>query len=223
MGYAGKLELRFKARALRKRGMSIKDIEKKLSVSRSSVSLWVRDVKLTKKQLRKLYLNKRTGAMRGSYVATMNKIRAKEELVEKLKKEGEKEIGRLPKRDRFIAGVAMYFAEGSKGGGSVQFSNTDPRSVEFMVKWIKEFLGPSQERFRGSLYIHNNLDVDKAKRFWSRITGIPLDQFTKTYIVKNDLRRLRKVKHPYGVFRITVSDVNLHRKVMGWISGLLKL
>jgi transcriptional regulator with XRE-family HTH domain len=223
MGYAGKLELQFKAKALRKKGMSIKAIEKKLCVSRSSVSLWVRDVKLTKEQFRKLYLNKRTGAIRGSYVAAMNKIRAREELVEKLKKEGEKEIGRLSKRDRFIAGVAMYFAEGSKRGGSVQFSNTDPRSVEFMVKWIKEFLGPPQKKFRGALYIHDNLDSDKAKKFWSRTTGIPLDQFTKTYIVKNNPRRLRKVKHPYGVFRITVSNVNLHRKVMGWISGLFKL
>jgi transposase len=51
MGYGRKLELQTRARALRKSGFSIKAIERRLRVSRSSVSLWVRDVSLTKKQI----------------------------------------------------------------------------------------------------------------------------------------------------------------------------
>ena len=58
MGYGGKLKLQTRARVLRKAGFAIKSIEKKLGVSRSSVSLWVRDVPLTKQQIEKLYLNK---------------------------------------------------------------------------------------------------------------------------------------------------------------------
>jgi len=43
------------ARRLRRLGWSVKEIERHLSVSRSSVSLWVRDVTLTKEQIEELH------------------------------------------------------------------------------------------------------------------------------------------------------------------------
>ena len=49
MGYSGKLESKLMARRMRGNGLSVKEIEKRLRVSRSSVSLWTRDIKLTKK------------------------------------------------------------------------------------------------------------------------------------------------------------------------------
>lgn len=222
MGYAGKLDLKLKARELRKKGLSVKTIEKKLKVSRSSVSLWIRDIKLTEKQLRKLYLNKRTGALKGSIIAAMNKMRRREKITEKLNMEGKKEIGKISKRDMFLAGVAMYFAEGSKTDGSIEFCNSDPRSIKFMVDWMQKICKINKEKFRCSLYIHDNLNDVKAKKYWSTLVKIPLSQFRKSYIVKNNPNRLRKVKHEYGILRLTVSDINLHRKIMGWISGLFR-
>lgn len=223
MGYAGKIELRLKAQELRRSGLSVKAIQKKLKVSRSSVSLWVRDVRLTKKQTEKLYLNKRTGALKGSIVAARNKIRAREEITKKMMAEGKKEIGKLSKRDRFIIGIALYFAEGGKTDKNIQFSNSDPKAIKFMVDWFKEFCKTPEEKLRGSLYLHDNLNENKARKFWSKTTEIPLKQFTKTYIVKNNPKRLRKTKNNYGVFRITISNANLHRKIIGWTSGLFKL
>lgn len=222
MSYAGKLELKLKARELRKKGLSVKEIQKRLKVSRSSVSLWVRDVKLTKKQLEKLYLNKKTGSLKGSIIAAMNKVRAREELVKKLMREGKKEMGRISRRNRFITGVALYFAEGEKSSEHVGFSNSDPRAIKFMADWFREFCKIPEEKFRCSLYIHDNLDEKKAKRFWSELTKISLAQFRKSYIVKNNPHRLRKVKHIYGVLRVGANDVNLHRKMMGWISGIFE-
>lgn len=222
MSYAGKLELKLKARDLRKRGLSVKKIERRLKVSRSSVSLWVRDVHLTKKQLERLYLNKRRSGLRGCIIAAMNKIKKRKEITERLMKEGVKEIGKLSRRDKFIAGIALYFAEGNKGDKNVSFSNSDPRAIKFMMDWLRETCKVSETKFRGSLYLHDNLNEVKARQFWSKLIKVPLKQFTKTYIVKNNPHRLRKSKHIYGVFRITVFDVNLHRKIMGWISGMFK-
>ena len=222
MSYSGKLELKLKAQALRKKGLSIGNIQERLKVSRSSISLWVRDIKLTKKQLKKLYLNKKSGGLKGSIIAAMNKIKFREKLTEKLIKEGKKEIGGLSKRDKFIAGVAMYFAEGVKGDKNVSFSNTDPKAIKFMVDWFRNFCKVPKKKFRASLYLHDNLNERKAKQFWSKLTKIPLDQFRKSYIIRNNPNRLRKVRHIYGVLKITVSNANLHRKIMGWISGVFK-
>src|SRR3990167_749247 len=152
MGYTGKVELRFKAQALRKHGFSVKEIQKRLGVARSSVSLWVRDVQLTPAQLRKLYLNKKTGSLRGSIIAAQNKKRLREEVTKKLFLEGIREMGRITKRERFLAGVALYFAEGTKGDDNVSFSNTDSRSLTFMMEWLREFCRVPEKKFRCSLY-----------------------------------------------------------------------
>ena len=189
-------------------------------VSRSSVSLWVRDVKLSKKQLNNLYLNKKTGQLRGSIVAAMNKIKKREDLTRRLLKEGMREVGKLSKRDQFISGIAMYFAEGEKGDKNVSFSNADSRAIQFMSDWFRDICRVPKEKFRASIYIHDNLNETKAKQFWAKTTKIPLAQFRKSYIVKNNPKRLRKTKHIYGVLKITISDVNLHRKIMGWIEGI---
>jgi len=222
MGYSGKLNLKLKARELRKKGVSVKQIQKKLKVSRSSVSLWVRDVKLTKKQLEKLYLNKRTGALRGCIIAAMNKIRTREKLTKALLKEGIREVGKISERDKFMVGIAMYFAEGEKADKNVGFSNSDPRAIKFMADWFRRFCSVPEGKFRCSLYLYNNLSEKKAKIFWSKLTGISLLQFTKSYIVKNNPNRFRKTKHEYGVLRITISNVNLHRKIMGQIMGIFE-
>ena len=222
MSYAGKLELKLKARKLRNSGLSIKDIEKKLKVSRSSVSLWVRDVVLTQKQINKLYANKITGSLRGSYIASRNNIKRTKELIKKSIEEGEEEVGNLSSRDKFIAGVAMYFAEGTKSSSNVSFSNSDPRSISFMADWFRRICKVPEEKFRCYLYIHDDLDERRAKKYWSDLINIPLEQFRKSYIVKNNTKRLRKVKHIYGILRLTVSDANLSRKIAGWIVALLK-
>ena len=222
MRHVGKLELKLEARELRKKGLSMRGIQRRLGVSRSSVSLWVRDIELDQKQLEKLHLSRKTGAFRGSIIAAANKAREGRKLTLELFREGKKEVGRLLRRDRFVIGIAMYFAEGDKADRHVGFSNSDARSIKFMMGWLREFCKVPETKFRGNLYIHDNLDQKKARQFWSRLTGIPLSQFTKTYIVRNNPHRLRKSKHPYGIFRVRVSDVNLHRKIMGWIDGILE-
>ena len=223
MGYAGKLELKLQARTLRKQGISVKEIQKRLKVSRSSVSLWVRDVKLTRVQLEKLYLNKKTGALRGSIIAAMNKSRIRKELTEKLMSEGKKEVGVLSERDKFIAGIAMYFAEGEKTDGNIGFSNSDDRAIHFMMWWFRKICEVPEEKFRIYLYIHDNLDEKEAKRHWSKLTEVPLSRFKKSYIVKNNPKRFRKTKNKHGVLRISISNANLHRKIMGWISGVIEI
>ena len=91
-----------------------------------------------------------------------------------------------------------------------------------MMDWLREYCSVPEKKFRGSLYLHDNLDEGQAKDFWSKLTRIPLDQFTKTYIVKNKEMRFRRTKHEFGIFRIVISDVCLNRKIMGWISGIFQ-
>jgi transcriptional regulator with XRE-family HTH domain len=220
MGYMGKIALQEKARDLRKRGFSIKAIEKELGISRSSASLWTRDVELTSDQLKSLYADKRTGAWRGCVIAARKKKEATEIAVREAGYRGNREVGKLSKRDRLMAGIALYLGEGDKSGRNVAFCNADPRAIRFMMRWFREVCAVAEERFRLSLYLHDNLDEKIAKKYWSTVTDLPLTSFRKSYIVKNNPNRLRKTKHVYGIVRITVSDAALYRRIMGLISGV---
>ena len=220
MGYAGKVHLQLRAQELRKRGLSIKQIERELGISRSSASIWTREVVLTPEQFQQLYVNKKTGNLRGSMVAALKKRELTKRLVNRALLDARRLIGKISARDRFLTGISLYFGEGDKSGRNVAFTNSDPRAVRFMVDWFREFCSVSEDRFRCNLYLHDNLDERAAKKYWSKITRIAIDNFRKSYIIKNNPHRLRKTKHINGIIRITVSDAAMYRKIIGLISGV---
>lgn len=50
MGYVGKLEEKFRALELRRKGLSYGAIRQQIYVSKSTLSIWCRDIELTKEQ-----------------------------------------------------------------------------------------------------------------------------------------------------------------------------
>lgn len=223
MGYFGKVNLQIKAKKLRSGGISVRQIEKILNVSRSSVSIWTREVILSNQQREKLAGRRIEAGRRGGMTAAINKIRKREQITQDIVLKAKKEVSGLTKRDRFIFGIALYFAEGTKTDTNICFTNSDTKAIYFIKNWIAEFLEVPQNKFRGNLYLHDNINETRAKKYWSALLSIPLSQFGKSYIVKNNPKRLRKTKHEHGVFRLTVCDVNKYRRIAGWISGVFEL
>lgn len=222
MGYFGKLEDKFKAQELRRQGLSYKEILQKVDVSKSTISEWCKDIELTEKQKLRLLNNKKFGQRKGSLVAADNKRLARIARTEEIRRIAKKELGKLTMRDKLLAGIALYAAEGSKTDGKGGFANSDSYLIKFMSEWLTQFANVHKDRLRGAIWLHEGLNEKKAKKFWSELTGIPLQQFTKTYVakVKTDSRKIRKNIHQYGVFAIRFSDSTIHRKIMGWIYAI---
>src|SRR5205085_4597893 len=102
------------ARELRAKGWSVKEIERYLGVSRSSVSLWVRDVAIGPAERRRLIERVRLGPI----VAAERKAAAAREV-----RRGYQEEGRRLARDRdgaYAAGCMLFWAEGAKARNSVK-------------------------------------------------------------------------------------------------------
>lgn len=213
MGYRGKLEERQRARELRAQAWTLQEIADELDVSKSSVSVWVRDVEFERKP------RKRTAASSNG----PRKLRQRKlDQIQRLLDEGDEQIGELSERDLLIAGTALYAGEGGKTDGRVDFANSDPRFIAFFCWWLREFFDVDESRLRLYLYLHDGLDIDETNAYWSRLTGIPLSQFGKPYRAQPD-GGIRNSKHAYGCPRITYCCSRTHRAIMGLVHGLLNV
>ena len=208
MGYRGKMAEREQARELRAAGWVLADIAERLGVSKSSVSLWVRDVEFETRP--------RRARKRGPNALQ----RRKAEEIERLLVEGRQRIGRLSDRELLVAGTALYAGEGSKGDGGVKFANSDPRMILFFCGWLRRFFDVDERRLRLVLYLHQGLDLQTASAFWARPTGIPHEQHGKPYRAVPD-PGIRKAKHPLGCPAVVYNCSHTHRAIMGLVTALL--
>ena len=210
MGYRGKLAERQQARQLRRTGLPLSEIALRVGVSKSSVSLWVRDVEF----------EPRPPVTRGRRRAPNALQRRKQAEIDRLVEEGRSRIGRLSEREFLVAGVALYAGEGAKQDGRVRFVNSDPRMVVFFCSWLRHFYEIDESRLRLALYLHQGLDLSASTAYWSALTGIPGAQFTKPYRAVPD-PSIRHAKHVHGCIAVGYSCSATHRSIMGLVSALL--
>lgn len=222
MGFSGKLKKKLKAQELRRRGFSYREILLHVKVSKDTLSKWCKNIELTEDQKKRLLENKIFGQRKGSIIAADNKRKARVLRTQTIFKDALRDLGKLSRRDRFMTGIALYAGEGDKTDGKGGFANTDPLLIKFMIDWFREFCGISTSRFRGSIWLHEGLDEKRAKEYWSKLTGIPINQFYKTYIAisKINSKKIRKNIHEHGVFAIKFNDSDKQRRIIGWISAL---
>ena len=209
MGYRGKVVEQQRARELRAEAWTLDEIATELGVSKSSVSLWVRDVDFEPRP-------RRAARRRGP-----NKLqRAKAAEIERLRREGVERIGRLSEREFLVAGLALYAGEGAKRDGEVRFTNSDGAMMAFYAAWLRRFFDIDEGRLRVKLYLHEGLDLDEAVAFWGAVTGVPAEQFHKPYRAVPDAT-IRANKHIHGCASLVYCSRFVHRSVMGQIGALL--
>jgi transcriptional regulator with XRE-family HTH domain len=213
MGYRGKLAEQRQARQLRRAGLPLAEIAAALGVSKSSVSLWVRDVEFTGPVVRSA-----RGRRRDPNALQRRKQGEIDPLL--LLEEGRARVGRLSEREFLIAGVALYAGEGTKRDGAVRFANSDPRMIVFFCYWLRRFFEVDESRLRVRLYLHEGLDLAATIAYWSMLTGVPPSQFVKPYRAVPD-PSIRHAKHVHGCVTVSYSCSATHRSVMGLVSALL--
>lgn len=213
-----------KARLLRKDGLGVKTIAHKLGVSSSTVSLWCRDIKLTKDQIKELERRSHDPfyGLRLQNIERQKKKRL--DKIEKLKNIGIKDVGKFTPRENFLIGTALYWAEGFKKDKHLGFANTDPTMIRFFLNWlIKSCKVPKKSiRLRVGINISHKNRLKNIQNYWSKLTNIPLNQFQKPYFQKFIWKKeFENPEEYFGVLRIRANQqLELFRKINGWIEGL---
>jgi hypothetical protein len=160
-----KLAKQQEACQLRAEGCSIKEIARSLRVSTSSVSIWVRNIRVSEEHLNGLIQRVRqNGADVGR--ARAAGYRALDQ------KEQEEGYHRAASDSGFWLICGMYWGEGSKKNHLFQISNSDPRFLAVICSWLNAVgVKPSAATFRVQYYTANGLSEQEIVEHW--VTEIP--------------------------------------------------
>ncbi|MEU8977446.1 hypothetical protein [Streptomyces sp. NPDC048309] len=214
--------LRDRARELRLQGRTYDQIQVELGCSKSSISLWVRDLP---KPDRKRTTEEASAIAKRGWEATMRQ-RQKER--QQTKQAAAEEIGTVSDRELFLVGVGLYWAEGAKDKPydrreNVTFVNSDPAMIRVFLAWL-DLLGVERERLRYCVMIHESADVAGAERYWADLVGADRSAFHKTTLKKHNPKTVRKnTGDSYrGCLTIKVrQSAELYRRIEGWWYGIV--
>ena len=216
---------------LRKTGLSYNDISRKLNVPKSTLSYWLKNIKLSARAVKKL---ESQGLQRGRLaLIARNKLQTKlaAERALTIRIESAKQVPVLMKNKLFIIGIALYWAEGYKKGAegskwkSVDFANSDPDMIKIMMLFFRKICKVPEEKFKIQLIAHPNINIDQTVIYWSKLTGIPKTQFIKTCtsISKYSQNKRNKKSLTHGTIHIRINDVKLFFQIIGWLDGFKKI
>ncbi len=218
---------RDKAITLRKQGLSYLEILREVPVAKSTLSTWLKDVGLAKQQKQMLSEKRRLGALRGARARHIQK----EKTVAQIKSAAKKEVERLSRRELWLIGTALYWAEGSKekshkSGTGLIFNNSDPAMIKLYIRWLREICLISYDHIHLSLYIHEtkSRQIESIKRFWLTYINFPKHAIAAVYYKRNKILTPRKNVGSlyYGTLRVKVLRSSaLNRKITGWIEGIV--
>jgi len=121
---------------------------------------------------------------------------------------------KLSEKDKGLmaVGAMLYWAEGYKGNEdsdycSVDFANSDPDMIRIFMTFLRRIFGIDEKRLRVLLYCYADQDIRSLVQYWSKLTSVPVSQFSKPYVREDFKSNGRKMAH--GMVHIRYSDKKL--------------
>lgn len=176
-----KRDLQKQTIALRKQGKSYSEIRAIIPVSKSTLSLWLKDMPLTKERIRQLRADNPIRIER--YRETRRKQREKRR--GKVRESAVATLKNFSERELFIAGFFLYWGEGTKTASyTLGMANTDPAVLVVFLKWI-QLLGVERTSVRVRLQLYENMNENDEIEYWRKKLLVPKTCFRKSHIKKS--------------------------------------
>ncbi len=115
-----------------------------------------------------------------------------------------------------LAGVMLYWGEGTKKGSNVALANSDPLMVALFVRFLREICGIDEKRLHVTLHHYADHDEMALRKFWAKTLHIPLEQFYVSFLHLNTKGSYKK-KSQYGTVSVQYSDKALLKVINNWI------
>ena len=211
---------------LRKKGQTYGEIRKKIKISKSTLSMWLRDIEVPAEFISRIQ-QKKLDAVRLGWEA-----RRKERIdrTSRITISAQQEVKKLMAEPLWLVGVTLYWAEGHKNklwniSTLVTFTNMDEDTVILFREWCRKFLGVQDKDFVYSLYIHDSRKAHsiQMREWWAQKLTIDSESIV-VYYKKSAKKHVRHndTDGYNGVLRVRVRrSVDMNRRIAGWTSELV--
>ena len=189
-----------KAIRLRKRGMSYSQIKNELGISKSTLSGWLRDIPLSDDRINELRTNspRRVELFRNTMRAKRNRR------LQKVYEVVSTDIGKIARKEFFVAGFFLYWAEGGKTTPySIALSNTDPKMIRAFLEWLA-LLEVPREKIKIRLHLYSDMEPQKEIAYWSKELSLTRKHFMKPYIKRSKMADLTYSTRGHGTCNVMV-------------------
>ena len=171
---------------LRQRGYSLPEIKKEVKASHGSVFRHIQGVKILPKYWKEWH---------GKQGGSIKRMKRNEKLAEEKAK---KAIFSLSNKEKMIFLSALYWGEGNKK--DFNLINSDPDLVKVFINGLASLFDVKKDDLKISIRIFEDLDKSECLKFWSTITGVPVNKFVRVNILKGK----KKGKLNHGMCRVRV-------------------
>lgn len=199
----------------REKGLSVKELAEILGVSKSSISLWVRDVELSPQQRARLNARsfpRRLAGAKANAERGLARRRAAQELGREQARAGD---------PLHLAGCMLYWAEGSRRRDCVEFVNSDPAMIRYFIEFLRLCFQVPEAKIRVTCNLFaDHLDRQRqVEDHWLETLRLPRSSLRKSTVnhYSKYSRKKRRNKLPYGTCRISVCDTQLVQMLYGAI------
>ncbi len=208
---------------MRDAGYSYNLINKKLGISKSTLSSWFRELPFNPNSL----VTKRIKL--GPLKSAQKRHNAKVAEIQALRLSGAKELGSLTRRDLWLLGLGLYIGEGAKNNELIRIINADPKVIKLAIYWFKKICGLTNDNITIAIHLYPDNNITDSLNFWEQVSGLPRKNFRKTQVDRRTNKTaIKKHKLPYGTAHLNIisggnplNGVQLYRKLNGWMHGAL--
>ncbi|MGZ4182144.1 MAG: hypothetical protein ACXVUL_15845 [Solirubrobacteraceae bacterium] len=188
--------------------MSLDEIAQHLSLPKTTVYYWIKDLPLGRDRRASPGQRKGNLAMQAKY------RRLREEAYER----GRLEYTTLMLEPTFRDFVVLYIAEGFKRNGNcVWITNSDERVVAMSARWIARL---SRKSLIYAVQYHADQDLDELRAFWGEVLGIDGAKIKMQRKSNSGQLAGRTWRSRYGVLSVGVNDTYCRARLQAWMDQM---
>lgn len=200
--------------SMRKAGVSIRTIEHKLGIPRSTLSGWFKPVVLTEAQRTRLMKNGKDGWAKARILSAKRHRELKLQRLRAAKLSATKTLDRIEITDEILemAFAMLYWGEGSKKDVT-SLGCSDPKMLRFTILAFKRVYGVTTEDLRCDLHLRMDQNGEKLKVYWANELGLPISCFKYAAYDKRTAGRATYDCYK-GVCLLNVGRVEIQRRLI---------
>ncbi len=201
---------------MRENGLSITGIEKNLSIPRSTLSGWFKNITLTQNQMIKLKHDQLKALKKARVKASLWHRQQKQNSIKEAEQQAKDFLSSIDIQNKNMQEIALamlWLGEGFKASKELGIGNSDPLILRFFMYVAMKNFNIKRNAIRCELYLRSDQDPLAMKKYWAKTLHLSSENFR--YIHFDKRTEGTKTYPTYkGVCSLRFGNLAVQRKLL---------